>query len=373
MILLFDKATNTETYEYDCNEICEIYRTHRFECDYNYDRDQCKINYNKKFIATREIGQMLISFISLDFDQVINNIADDIPKKFIIKKTSGEVYYTQTGMNDYLKTIHPFFTLNISKTRRSIYDEFFTSDNEYKIWLKSLLDPIFGMKTIIDECCRNPNFYYLYLNSNSKLFNYRTETNEISSKYLTYWLPNAFSVYPMPNEENTEYNEESSNIVSTVYSINLKYPVNKNNNIVRYLIESIVSACTTCLNIIYENGYRIHKCQNCGRYFITSRSEHKQKYCSLKSPQNPNKTCREYMTYMRYLAKTRTDEGTRLYKQIYNAKRNRMKRCENKKFKQDFSEFQILSKQWKADIQAGVKTEEEFIAWLKEVKEKKVL
>ena len=120
-------------------------------------------------------------------------------------------------------------------------------------------------------------------------------------------------------------------------------------------------------------------CPNCGRYFHPERSD--AVYCNRPSPQNGHKTCQEYIKYQKYINKTRNDEATKLYKQIYNQKANKVRRTRegsperkpNSALEKDLNQFKHNAEQWTKEVKAGTKTEAEYISWLKEVKEKKVL
>ena len=69
-----------------------------------------------------------------------------------------------------------------------------------------------------------------------------------------------------------------------------------------------------------------------------------------------------------------SSEASGLYRKIYMSKQMLAKRNPDiVEYLESFEKFKSQSKQWKADVKAGTKTEEEFIEWLKSVKEKKVL
>lgn len=139
-----------------------------------------------------------------------------------------------------------------------------------------------------------------------------------------------------------------------------------------YEIVDLSSICLGSLQEIFNDGHIIKKCPNCGRYFVPfSRSD--TVFCDEKAPQDTSRTCKEYGNYMSYLRKTQLDEATKLYKQIYNAKVNRVKRGYNPRLKAELDQFILDARQWKSKVKAGTKTEAEYIEWLKAVKGKKVL
>lgn len=122
-----------------------------------------------------------------------------------------------------------------------------------------------------------------------------------------------------------------------------------------------------------EKNINLKQCPNCGKYFVSSHPG--TIYCNNISPQDESKTCREYGKYRDYLEKNRTDEATKLYRSIYNTMQNKSRRCnyKNTALIQAVEEFKKCGNRWRADIKDGRKTNEEFIEWLKSVKDKKVL
>lgn len=121
------------------------------------------------------------------------------------------------------------------------------------------------------------------------------------------------------------------------------------------------------LNEMVKRNCKVKMCPNCGRYFVPqNRSD--EIYCKNISPQDSDKTCQEYAKYINYLTKSRTDEATKLYKQIYNAKANRFKRSGNRVIKSDLDAFREKAKQWRNDIKNGTALEADYILWLKAVK-----
>lgn len=136
--------------------------------------------------------------------------------------------------------------------------------------------------------------------------------------------------------------------------------------------------------LFIQQNYTLKICKNCGKYFYPkNRSD--TIYCSGLSPQDPTKSCGEYVQYQNYLHKLHADIPTKLYKQIYNAKANAVRAMKSgltDKQKRDFektspkqadlNQFMAEAKQWKSQVKTGTKTEAEYINWLKSVKEKKV-
>lgn len=82
------------------------------------------------------------------------------------------------------------------------------------------------------------------------------------------------------------YNEDTLNEIK-----------NKSNPDIRviqlYKIENLIDLLTLSLTKIINNKVNIKICANCKHYFIPQ-NRTDEKYCDRKSPQNQNKTCKEY-------------------------------------------------------------------------------
>lgn len=138
-----------------------------------------------------------------------------------------------------------------------------------------------------------------------------------------------------------------------------------NKDLVNYL-------CMTFYQLL-DKGYLIKKCENCGKYFVPfNRSD--TLYCDRFAPQDNNKTCKEYGASKTYLENLKNDKAKGLFRKIYMAKQMLAKRNpDSPEYAESFEKYKTQSKQWKAEVKAGTKTEQEYIDWLKAVKEKKVL
>ncbi len=140
----------------------------------------------------------------------------------------------------------------------------------------------------------------------------------------------------------------------------------------KYKFDDPIEFLAHCFYSTIMKGYSINKCENCGKYFIAyNRSD--TLYCDRLSPQDNTKTCKEYGTQKLWYEKLKKNESTKLCRNIYMAKQMLVKRNPDiVEYQQSFEKFKKLSKQWKFDIKSGIKTEQDFIVWLKTVKEKKV-
>lgn len=73
---------------------------------------------------------------------------------------------------------------------------------------------------------------------------------------------------------------------------------------------------------------------------------------------------------------SKNDKATKLYKQIYNIIGNKYRRTKtptcksgNARLKNDLDAFTVTGNEWKDNVKSGEKSEEEFLYWLKSIKE----
>lgn len=117
-----------------------------------------------------------------------------------------------------------------------------------------------------------------------------------------------------------------------------------------------------------KNNKSLKKCANCNKYFYPEKRSDAI-YCDNISPQNKNLTCKEYGSKKLWYEKSKRNESSKLYRNIYATKQMRVRRNpEILSYEKDFLKFKEQSKQWKSDIKKGIKTENEFIDWLNSVK-----
>lgn len=148
------------------------------------------------------------------------------------------------------------------------------------------------------------------------------------------------------------------------------YDNNRSDSFIQYSynFESLLDICLSSLQCIFDNGYIIKRCANCGNYFIPfNRSD--TIYCDRASLQDNSKTCKEYGAHQAYKEKLQNDRASGLYRAIYMQKQMLLRRNPDiQKYKDDFDNFKSRSAQWKKEIKNGLKKEQEFIDWLENIK-----
>ena len=173
-------------------------------------------------------------------------------------------------------------------------------------------------------------------------------------------------IYKLPSKDKAENENRYSKALSLIQSL----PLNVTASFV-YCFATFLDWFKYLIYIMIVSDDTLKICQNCGKYFYPSKRRD-AKYCDNLSPQDETKTCKEYGKYITQFNKIRSDEALRLYKQIYNSKANRIKRCDNPKLQEDLTVFIDQANQWKNNLKNGTVKKEDYIAWLRVVKEKKV-
>lgn len=136
--------------------------------------------------------------------------------------------------------------------------------------------------------------------------------------------------------------------------------------------EISISYCATALHQLYLWKYVIKRCKNCGRFF-TPLNRSDEIYCNNPSPQDPGRSCKEYGTQKLWYDRLKKDETKSLWRKVSQAKQKMASRYDDiPGYAEQYELFKAESKQWKADIKNGTKTEEQFMEWLNSQKEKKV-
>lgn len=132
-----------------------------------------------------------------------------------------------------------------------------------------------------------------------------------------------------------------------------------------YLFQSLMDAFAFLFLRMISENLSLGKCSHCGRYFVPNRRN--EQFCTMPSPEDPSKSCREYVRYQQYLDSTH-EEAARLYKQIYNSMRNKYQRSGSRKIAEELTCFREEAATWKNQVKTGEKTEDDYIDWLYMVK-----
>lgn len=131
---------------------------------------------------------------------------------------------------------------------------------------------------------------------------------------------------------------------------------------------------STAIKVLLEDckkryNYEQHKvvCKNCGREFTACKRTDTY-YCDSPAPQDPTKTCKQYGTLKAWEAKIKDETDWHCwYRRVYQSLQMKAKRNPDKpQLKENFDDFRIEANKWKKAVKERVKTENEFVNWLKE-------
>lgn len=330
MLLEFNHKTLTES-------------IHAFRCKISEDFNHNEISH---VYETYPIGTLFLDLISYSEEEIekLNNNYSNILKEGT-KPNSHEFKKKFSELVD----IHPFFDDMIY-----MYDIMSEGGLQF---IKSLFHDISIFREYIDLAIEDNTF-----------FDYKMLL--LSSKYG--FIPE------IPSGEQTALIEDDVKEANFLSMHELKnVQLKKIMHIATYDTEHFsykrtIDACSASLFEILKAGLTIKKCRNCGKYFIPfNRSD--TMFCDRITPQNKEKTCKEYNSQNLYYEKLKADETKSIQRKIYQQKQMLSRRNPDIiEYKEAFEQFKIQSKQWKTDVKNGIKTETEFLEWLKMVKEKKV-
>lgn len=137
-----------------------------------------------------------------------------------------------------------------------------------------------------------------------------------------------------------------------------------------FLVEDFFSFIALEAHALQKWKYTVKHCRNCGRWFIPDKSDTLN--CDRKSPQYPDKTCKDAAKHIQRLKRENKNEAAKIYKSLYTIKLNKYNAAKDigdsklleQLRKELYDVFMPSANQWRLDIKAGVKTEQEYIAWL---------
>lgn len=258
----------------------------------------------------------------------------------------------------FFESVHPFTGIPVNQTdwKASEYEEFPNFELYVSEWL---LDNTGCIKEIANHCVTNPECL--------------SDSQFISSIYDL-----GIMYKPSEKREIIRFNKIQErttifpkDVIKAIYDYSKE--VGRHYNYEYYRVESFKDMAGLSLQKLIDHHSTIKRCENCGKFFIAyTRSD--ALYCDRKSPQDTTKTCKEFGAIKAYQANLKNDEAMGLYRKIYMSKQMLAKRNPDiAEYIESFERYKQQSKQWKSDVKAGIKTESEYIAWLKEVKERKVL
>lgn len=156
------------------------------------------------------------------------------------------------------------------------------------------------------------------------------------------------------------------------------YIENKFNNDIKYLtsyqIEKASDIFEVYRKLIIEKNICVKKCSNCNNFFIAE-SRTDEKYCNNPSPQNPNKTCKEYgakKTYRDEIKSIPIKYEHNKTSQFFRMRINRTSTDNTKEkemYQKKFNTYKENYQKKKEQYQSGKLKEKDFIEWIIKQKE----
>ncbi len=137
--------------------------------------------------------------------------------------------------------------------------------------------------------------------------------------------------------------------ISTIYEYNCK-------SFDQFLQISFFTCLTKNLNI--------KQCENCRKYFIAyQRSD--EKYCNRISPQDTNKTCKQFANFENWKKNINTNEELKIYRRIYMAKQMQTRRNpDNIELKNNFDLWKKEAQHKRNEYIHGNLNKKDFLNWL---------
>lgn len=305
-------------------------------------------------IKRRPLGESTVNFLNFNINENLFEI-----------NSSQFPYYDSTefeGIVNELLELNSFFPLLLAESSKSKGNV-----ENYITDIQNTLTKYINL-ALTDAQYYNSDFFQYLIERN--LFNTH-KNNYTRIKQKIAFNPDVNCLWNINNNDNYLSFTESERFKAGITMIEeIKAAYFEKNTIISgicYDIDNLMDAYVIELSELFKRGMIIKKCKNCGKYFIPLRSD--ALYCSNISPQEKLKTCKEYGAYEQYKQNVKSDEVKKLYRNIYMKKQMASKRNPDiEKYKLDFEEFKMTSKQWKDEIKLGLKSESDFLFWLKNIK-----
>lgn len=162
-------------------------------------------------------------------------------------------------------------------------------------------------------------------------------------------------------------NVKDRNYIENKFSNDIKY-------LTSYQIEKASDILEVYRKLIIEKNICVKKCSNCNNFFIAE-SRTDEKYCNNPSPQNPNKTCKEYgakKTYRDEIKSTPIKYEHNKTSQFFRMRINRANTNNTKDkemYQKKFNTYKENYQKKKEQYQSGKLKEKDFVEWIIKQKE----
>ncbi len=345
---------------------------------------------DNKFIELLEQYKTKIQNESLDEDTAIlylQNLQQDL------NKLCNYFKYTNTLIDTSKKYIELFNRLNIEKQK-------YTNNVEKFEKLKNLLDFSFSEnKQALDNFAKH-NEYQKSKVANLQNINFKDFAVSQLKLYIEDFSLSLFSIllYCQKNDVDFTYGENkfSTNKDFIAYNYNLLCENRKFNSFIKgvceidnkiitdedlkqmdnnnisfvhiYQFSNIIELLNLSFLSTIEKKVNINICKNCHKLFITQ-NRTDEVYCDRISPQNKNKTCKEYGAKKTYRDEIKSDPVKSEHNRTSQFYRMKIKRSSNEKEKEKltikFDKYKVDFKKKNKKYDNKKITEREFVEWIK--------
>lgn len=315
------------------------------------------------------IGTILIDILNMketlfksfnDFIEYIQNINEiEILRKSI--SAFSENYWNNSFLstikykmldtcNEYEETGGPIFISDLLEENPS---DTITEKEIVDKLIKVFSIYISNIKSIIENFCiyieSNENHVKQYLLWNMEIPKCSIQMGQKNNQ------ENTVTLLPLHNHEYFYEKQDFSTLIT----------------VKKYIVSNFVELLNLLIDQYFQYKLTIKKCDNCGKYFITS-SRTDEKYCDSPSPQNKNKTCKEYGAKKAYRDKLNSNEARKAHyntSQFFRMKINRSKKeKEIKLYTKLFNTYKTNYEKQKKKFNNKKISEAEFINWIVEQK-----
>ena len=321
--------------------------------------------------VTKQIGELLIEIAEIDVSDIYKTIDkhecldDELTEENLYEFSK---WFLKELSNKYIYPIAFFITNMVIRAAIRYFNDNENYKNEINNYLNFVDDRLgndLHIKIRIIQFKRYEESVREF--ANMAFF----VSNLVFQKYQRFLY---FLDYENKSDETDYILSDLVDLSTSEQDIEYKIILSKNNDFIDfYYIGDFLSFLIFDVRNAIRQKIIIKKCKNCDGYFIPQKRSDAI-YCDRPSPQDKSLTCKEYGSRKLWYDRLRDNKSAKLYRNIYMAKQMLAKRNPDIQTHQDdFAEYKVQSAQWKKDVKTGLKTEEEYIAWLKSVSGRRYL
>ncbi len=285
-------------------------------------------------------------------------------------KISDDFSNTQSNLAKQLDSV--IYTLENINQKEKDYDFLY----QYKEYLENTLKNYTFEKAIsnqliyLDSLLRDFELTYDFVNDyRYNLQNqYYFKAFEIPREMISCVIKQDNKIRLLESKYNTLCgNVKDRNYIENKFSNDIKY-------LISYQIEKASDILEVYRKLIIEKNICVKKCSNCNNFFIAE-SRTDEKYCNNSSPQNPNKTCKEYgakKTYRDEIKSTPIKYEHNKTSQFFRMRINRANTNNTKDkemYQKKFNTYKENYQKKKEQYQSGKLKEKDFVEWIIKQKE----